>query len=180
LIRINPSIRGRLRATRAFPSFVLALLALVVAVGCGPRAPRFSNSFESPRALATAVLAALEAKDRAALESLPLTEAEFREQVFPEMPAYGNVPMDYVWGDLKQKGSNELSGILAWHGGRSYEVENVVFDGGATAYDSFVVHRKPRLFVRQRDDGERKELALFGSVIECEGRYKLFSYVVNR
>lgn len=56
----------------------------------------------------------------------------------------------------------------------------MVFDGGATAYDTFVVHRKPRLFVRQRDSGEQIQLALFGSVIEYEGRYQLFSYVVTR
>lgn len=174
----NTQIRGRLRATGAFP--LLALAFLLLGTGCGPRAPRFSHTFESPRALAAAVLAALEAKDRGAMEALALSESEFREQVFPEMPAYGDVPMDFVWGDLKQKSGNELRRILSYHGGRPYELEDVVFDGGATAYDSFVVHRKPRLLVRQRDSGERKELALFGSVIEYEGRYQLFSYVVNR
>jgi hypothetical protein len=126
------------------------------------------------------VLLALEAQDRVSLESLALSELEFREQVFPEMPAWGRIPMSYVWSDLRQKSRNELSKILAYHGGRAYSVEDVVFDGGATAYETFVVHRKPRLVVRERTTHEEKQLALFGSVIELDGRYKLFSYVVNR
>jgi hypothetical protein len=171
---------GRLRGAGASPPIVLLAAALASLSGCGPAPPRFARSFDSPRALAGAVLAALEAGDRDAMESLALSELEFREQVFPEMPAYGHVPMNYVWGDLRQKSRNELKRILHYHGGRAYEVEDVVFDGGATAYETFVVHRKPRLLVRERSSLERKQLALFGSVIETAGRYKLFSYVVNR
>ena len=53
-----------------------------------------------------------------------------------------------------------------------------MFEGGSTAYRKFVVHRKPRLLVRDRATGRRLELALF--VIECGRRNKLFSFVVNR
>jgi hypothetical protein len=70
--------------------------------------------------------------------------------------------------------------LLASLGGRSFDVEDVVFDGGATAYRTFVVHRKPRLKVKEKGSGEERDIALFGSVIEYDGRYKLFSYVVNR
>ena len=178
------SIGGRLRTVGAFPFApalaALALAALFTAAACAPSAPRFERTFDSPRTLAAAVLLALEANDRVALESIALSELEFREQVFPEMPAWGKIPMGYVWGDLRQKSRNELNKILAYHGGRAYAVEDVVFDGGATAYETFVVHRKPRLVVRERTTREEKQLALFGSVIQLDGRYKLFSYVVNR
>jgi hypothetical protein len=170
---------GRRRALGASPLALVAALALL-AGGCGAGGARFAHTFASPRELAAAVLEALSSQDRPALESLALTETEFREEVFPEMPAWGRIPMGYVWNDLRQKSTNELSGILAYHGGRSYSVEAVVFDGGATAYRTFVVHRKPRLVVRERTTRERMELALFGSVIEFGGRFKLFSYVVNR
>jgi hypothetical protein len=169
----------RRQARGAFPLVALAFAAVLVA-GCGPRGPRFAHTFDSPEALAVAVLTALDAQDRPALESLALSEAEFREEVFPEMPAWGRISMGYVWRDLRQKSTHELSRILAYHGGRSYSVEDVMFDGGATAYKTFVVHRKPRLVVRERTTQEEKQLTLFGSVIEFGGRYKLFSYVVNR
>ncbi len=174
------AIRGGLRATGVLPALTLALAGFLAASACTPAQPRLGRTFDSPKALAAAVLVALEANDRVALEGLALSELEFREQVFPEMPAWGKIPMSYVWGDLRQKSRNELSKILAYHGGRAYAVDDVVFDGGATAYETFVVHRKPRLVVRERTTREEKQLALFGSVIELDGRYKLFSYVVNR
>lgn len=147
---------------------------------CGRVGPRFENTFASPRDLAVAVVAALEARDRAALERLALSEAEFREKVFPEMPAWGKIPMTYVWDDLRQKSGHQLARLLDALGGQSFSVDEVVFDGGATPYKTFIVHRKPRLLVQRRPSGEKGEIALFGSVIEVEGRYKLFSYVVNR
>jgi hypothetical protein len=176
------TVGGRLRATGAFPFLALALVlgSLLAASARGRGGPRFERTFDSPRALAVAVLAALEAKDQAALEGLALSEQEFREWVFPEMPAWGKIPMEYVWGDLRLKSGHTLGRILASHGGRDYVVENVVFDGGASAYETFVVHRKPRLLVRDRATGERGQLAILGSVIEDGERYKLFSYVVNR
>lgn len=175
-----PDLGGRLRATGAVP-FVAVLLVAALALGaCGGGGPRFDQTFDSPRALAAAVLAGLEARDRAALERLALSEEEFREQVFPEMPAWGKIPMEYVWGDLRQKSENQLAGVLDALGGKAFTVEEVLFDGGATAYETFVVHRKPRLVVRERSSGEKRDIAIFGSVIEHEGRYKLFSYVINR
>jgi hypothetical protein len=173
------AVRGGSRATGALPLLAVALAALFGSSACS-RGPRFANTFDSPRALAAAVLAALESKDRATLEQLPLSEAEFREEVFPEMPAWGKIPMTYVWEDLRQKSANQIARLTASLGGRAMAVEDVVFDGGATAYKTFVVHRKPRLVVTERPSGRRRDIAVFGSVIECDGRYKLFSYVVNR
>lgn len=156
------------------------LAALAGSLACGRGGPRFQQTFESPQALAVAVLSALEAKDEEALQALALSEGEFREVVFPEMPAWGKIPMSYVWGDLRQKSSNQVARLVASLGGQSLAVEDVRFDGGATAYKTFVVHRKPRLVVKERGTGQQRDIAIFGSVIEYEGRYKLFSYVVNR
>lgn len=171
---------GRLRASGASPVLALLLAGALAASGCGRGGPRFEATFDSPRALAAAVLSALEAKDRAALERLALSEAEFREEVFPEMPAWGKIPMTYVWEDLRQKSSNQVSRLLASLGGHAFAVEDVLFDGGATAYKTFVVHRKPRLVVKELASGQQRDIAIFGSVIEHDGRYKLFSYVINR
>jgi hypothetical protein len=165
------------------PRFLAAGAALcLAAAGCtaAARDARFQETFDSPTALARGVLDALEAKDVDRLGTLPLTEREFVDEVFPEMPAAGRIPAGFAWQDLRQKSRNELTGILAYHGGKAYDLVQIGFDGGATAYETFVVHRKPRLQVRERGTGVEKQLALFGSVLEHEGRYKLFSYVVNR
>jgi hypothetical protein len=152
-----------------------------VLAACGQSGgPRFRETFDSPAALAREFLTALEAKDTDRLGTLPLSEQEFRQEVFPELPAQGKIPADFVWQDLRQKSGNELRSILSYHGGKPYELEQVSFDGATTPYRTFVVHRKPRLRVRERTTGRHKELALFGSVLEYQGRYKLFSYVVNR
>jgi hypothetical protein len=166
--------------TGAFPAVLVVALAATSAGSCGRRETRFEHTFDSPLALATAVLAAAEARDRAALERLALSESEFRDEVYPEMPAWGRIPLAYVWGDLRQKSQNQVARLLATLGGQSLVVEDVVFDGGATAYRTFVVHRKPRLVIRERSTGAKREMAVFGSVIEYGGRYRLFSYVVNR
>jgi hypothetical protein len=168
---------------RLLPALAAVGVALVVLLAPGLRAARgdrFASTFESPARLAEAVLLAVQARDREMLRALPLSEHEFREEVWPEMPAAGRVPAGLAWEDLRQKGENNLRRVLAELGGRRLAVEQLTFDGGTTAYGTFVVHRKPRLRVRDLDSGERAELALFGSILEHERRYKLFSWVVSR
>lgn len=148
-------------------------------VGCGGGA--LPGSVESPDALARAVLAALERRDEPALRSLALNEEEFREQVWPDLPASReerNLPFSYVWGDLRTKGEANLRRTLAEHGGRPYELVAVKFTGGVTQYASYVVHRDTTVEVRDAQ-GERQALQLFGSVIEKSGRFKVFSFVVD-
>lgn len=139
------------------------------------------NARESPDALARAVLEAIAHHDNEALRSLTLDEQEFREQVWPELPASRperNLPFGYVWTDLRTKSEASLASTLAEHRGRSYKLEKVTFTGGQTQYHTFVVRRDATLEVRDRD-GARQELRLFGSVIEKDGSFKVFSYVVD-
>jgi hypothetical protein len=164
---------------------VLGVLSLVfwtavAGIGCGPGTPRFSHTFESPSALAGEFLRLLAARDAAGLAALPLSAQEFRREVFPQMPAAGKIPADFVWSDLDQKSRQELGRVLARHGGRQYRLVRVAFEGGATAYRTFVVHRKPRLLLEDVATGARTEMGLFGSVLEQDKRFKLFSFVVNR
>lgn len=68
--------------------------------------------------------------------------------------------------------------MLTEHGGRTYALEQVRFTGGTTQYQNFVVHREAELDVRD-DRGEPHTFKLFGSVIEKNGGFKVFSYVVD-
>jgi hypothetical protein len=162
-----------------------SLLAGVLTValgtaGCGS-APPLANTRESARAVAEGVLDALARRDRAALDRAAITEPEFRDHVWPSLPAARperNLPMSYVWGELHQKSAASLSQILASHGGRRYELVDIQFGGEATPYAEYVVHRGAVLSVRAAG-GQPEEIRVCGSLIEKDGRWKVFSYVVD-
>jgi hypothetical protein len=147
---------------------------------CGPPRERFRGTFKSPEAVTEAFLRAVEAQDRSRLEELALSEREYRLEVFPEMTAYGDIPSEFAWSQLDGRNRYGASFVLAREGGRAWDLERIVFTGGATAYQTFVVHRDPLLHLRDRRTGERREMALFGSILEHGGRYKLLSLNIDR
>ena len=164
----------------------LAALCLLLASGCGRPAASdapspLGHTFESPEAVARAVLGALAEEDGPTLVALALSEMEFRTVVWPELPSSRperGLPFEYAWGDLHQKSTNELRRLLARAGGRRYELLGMTFDGESTPYETFTVHRDSRLRVRDSEGAER-DVRLFGSVLQRGGEYKLFSYVVD-
>ena len=161
-----------------------ACLVLGIACGSPPRAADLSPlrwTFDSSEAVAGAVLDALAAGDVERLEALALSETEFRTVVWPELPSSRperGLPFEYAWGDLHQKSNNALRRLIAREAGRRYHLLAVEFDGESTAYDTHTVHRESRPVVRG-EDGEESQLRLFGSVLERDREFKLFSYVVD-
>ncbi len=155
--------------------------------GCGgsqdaqaPLSP-LHRTFSSPEALGDAVLAALADRDADTLSRLALDELEFRTAVWPELPSSRperGVPFDYAWGDLHQKSTNSLRRLLARYGGERYELVAVAFAGETTPYRTYRVHRETVLDVRD-EEGNDLTVSLFGSIIERDGEFKLFSYVVD-
>jgi hypothetical protein len=179
-------IAGRAGASPSWRAACLAFLLLLVGAGVSssgcqsPPAP-LEHTFESPEALAREVLKLVEFRDTHRLGQLALSEREFADLVWPELPASRperNLPLDYVWGDLRTKSRAHLGRIAEQFGGRRYELVGVSFRGETTTYRSYVVHRKAELIVREAD-GHEDRLRLFGSVLERDGRYKLFSFVVD-
>lgn len=168
---------------RALPATVL-LLTVLILPACRARAASgtaLTHTFESPEAAATAVIGALAGRDAARLRDLALSEHEFRAIVWPELPSSRpevNLPVAYAWGTLHQTSLASLAGTLNAHSGRRYTVVRVEFAGGTTRYESFAVHRAARVIVRGQD-GAEKRLALFGSLLERDGRFKVFSYVTD-
>ena len=160
-------------------AFGINLLGLLGSVSCNS-APPLTNTRESPVVLARAVVDALLRRDRAALEGLALSEREFRDHVWPDLPASRperNLPFSYVWGDLHQKSVNALSGTLARRGGRSYNVQRVTF-AGVTDYPDARVHRGATFHVLEEAGGEG-ELRVCGSMYEKDSGWKVFSYVID-
>jgi hypothetical protein len=155
------------------------LLAALVCVSCGS-APPLQSTATSSEALAHAVLDAIALNDQGALERVILSEQEFRDHVWPQLPAARperNLPFSYVWSDLRQKSHASLAKILSEHGGRRYELLGVEFDG-ASDYTTFRVHRDAAFRVQDAHGGE-KLVRVCGSMLEKNGAWKVFSYVVD-
>jgi len=113
-----------------------------------------------------------------ALETLALSEMEFRDHVWPQLPAARperNLPFSYVWGDLRQKSTMALTGVMSREGGMRYELIAVRFNG-ETDYRTYRVHRDTTLLVRDAG-GVETDLRVCGSMIEQDGGWKVFSYV---
>ena len=160
-------------------SFLVLACSLVAASACG-RVPPLANASGSPEALAGAVLDALSRRDRARLEALALSEQEFRDHVWPDLPAARperNLPFSYVWGDLRQKSNIRLADTLRNYGHRQYALKRVTFSG-KTNYVHFVVHRDAKFEVTD-STGASTELRVCGSLIEKDGVWKVFSYVMD-
>lgn len=172
---------------------------LFLAVGCGDGGPAsgsgsgpgpapaaregsaLDGSSPSPEDAARDAIALIAAGDREALLEVALTEAEFREVVYPELPASRperNTSADFVWGTLRQRSRHSLAFTLDRYRGEPLELVAVDFLGETTDYGAFRVHRETALTVR-RPDGERSVVRLFGSMIERHGRFKIFSFVTD-
>jgi hypothetical protein len=118
-----------------------------------------------------------------ALKKLELRKEEFRLHVWPELPASriekNPLPFDYGWNDLHQKSTNCLRRTYAAYGGRKLTFLRIEFEDETTPYETFKVHRDARVVVRDEEKGETLRLDLFGSMMEKDGRFKLFSYVTD-
>jgi hypothetical protein len=138
-----------------------------------------ANGHPSPQALAGAVLQAMTAGDLERLRAMALTEEEFRAHVWPHLPASRperNVPFDFVWDMLQQNSDGYLRQSVS----RVHDVPallRVEFAGETSTYGDVAVHRDTELVVAA-GEGEAR-IRLLGSMIEQNGAWKVFSYVVD-
>lgn len=158
----------------SFAALVLLLPA------CAPAPPPLQHTADTRVALAAAVLAAVSAGDAPTLASLALSEQEFRDHIWPALPAARperNLPFSYVWGDLRLKSQAGLVNVLGQYRGKRLTLVDVRF-GESTPYAGYTVHRAA-VFTVRRTDGSTDDVRLCGSMVEKDGRWKVFSYVVN-
>lgn len=163
------------------------MAAVIMAAACSaPAEPTrvaapLWHTFDSPEALAQAVLIALERKDMSALGVLPLSEAEYREHVWPELPVSRperNVPLDYAWGQMRQRSDGSLRDTFGRYAGKQLKLVRTRFTGETTHYASFSVMRESEIIATDAA-GRDLILRLYGSVLVQDRRYKMFSYVVD-
>lgn len=140
-----------------------------------------THTFASPEALAQAVLDRLARRDIDGLTALALSEREFKDHVWPELDTSRperNVPFEYAWGQLIQRSDGVLASTVSRYAGRPLKFVRTSFRGETTAYKSFAVMRESEI-VAADETGKELVLQLFGSAMLKDGRYKLFSFVVD-
>jgi hypothetical protein len=160
-------------------SLVIGALALCAGLACSS-VPPLANASGSPESLAASVLEALARSDRARLDAIALSEQEFRNHVWPGLPAARperNLPFSYVWKDLHQKSTISLLRTMEDQGGKRYTLKRVTFSG-KTNYAGYIVHRDARFEVTDAA-GTSTSLQVCGSFLEKDGVWKVFSYVVD-
>jgi hypothetical protein len=166
---------------------VAAIAAVILTAACSaPAEPTrsagpLSHTFESPEALAVAVLDRLTRRDLDGLRALALSEAEYRDHVWPELPVSRperNVPFDYAWEQMKQRSDGHLSSTFARYAGKPLKFSRARYTGETTNYATFAVMRESEI-VAADESGRDLVLRLYGSALVKDGRYKLFSYVVD-
>lgn len=159
---------------------LIAVFATLNAIGSRPEP--LAATLDSPGAVAEAVLEAMGARDVERLDLLVLSEAEFRGHVWPYLPVSRpevNMPFDVMWGMLRQNSQAYLRQTLAALDGEPpLEVRGVRFAGETSTYGDVRVHRDAELVVGAPDGSERV-VRLFGSLIEQNGAWKVFSYVAD-
>jgi hypothetical protein len=142
----------------------------------GPR--RLLKAESSPEELARRFLKAMHAGDEDAIRALRLTREEFCSYVWPELESsrIPNVSCDFGWRQATLRSEGGLYDLLPSRKGKQYELISIRFAKGADAYPTYKVHKEPWLLVRD-GDGAQKEVRFFGSMLEMDGQYKLFSFV---
>lgn len=158
----------------------LLLSAAASVTACAP-APTLKNTRETPRAVAEAVVSALDRKDADALMSLSVDQDEFRVLVWPKLPAARperNLTWQYVWQDLSTKSRYHVQARLSAWPATAARVVDVKFGGPVEDHGTYRIHRETLVDLRA-PDGKTTTQRLFGSMIEQDGRFKVFSYVVD-
>jgi hypothetical protein len=139
-----------------------------------------SNAQPSAVALARRFLQLLASGDVQTMRSLRLTKQEFCQYVFRELPSskIPNVTCDFVWDQATLKSISGMSEMLPRHKGKQYELISVGFAKGTDQYPTYRVHKEAHLVVKD-ESGAETEVRLFGSMLEMDGQFKLFSFALD-
>ena len=139
------------------------------------------GTVHSPEALAAAVLDAFQRGDRSALERLAISEQEFADHVWPALPAARperNLTASFVWADLSGKSRQYLATNLKRPLPPGARAVAITFEGDTSRYGTITIRRQSVITLTDAG-GHSTKARLFGSMLEQNGRYKVFSYVTD-
>ena len=154
------------------------LMGAALLAGCQSAEARsgLTNTRGSAEDVAQAVLDAVAAKDRPALEALMVSEAEHRDLLFDQLPESHTWPFPFV-RDLNMRNSMKgLGRTLKRYGGMQFELLAIEFTKDTEVYDGFALHRGAVLRVKRLSDGREGTLRILDVMVERNGRWKLMNY----
>ncbi len=167
---------------------LLCALLVLLSTGCAGVAtvpvsgPGLTNAGASMKDLCARMLDALHQKDRETLRAISITEEEYRHIIWPQLPIskikQWQSRYDFVWGQHMMKSGSCLEDLLVGYGGKHYSLVDVRIVEDVTDYEDYRVHRDARVIVTD-DTGRKRELNLFGSIVEMHGQYKIMSYNIH-
>jgi hypothetical protein len=88
------------------------------------------------------------------------------------------MPFEYLWAETSSKSRGYLASLLHELGGSRFTVTAVTFGGAPADYGTFRIHPRTRLDVTD-DEGRTSVVRLFGSMVETDDAWKIFSFVVD-
>lgn len=167
---------------------LVTLMVTVAVAACAATAPAPSATtavgleptFATVDELVAATVAALEARDLDRLRQLAVTREEFRDLVWPGLDASRpgrNLTWEFVWSQHEMRHERGLRRALDEVGGRRLDVRGISFQG-VTEHGAYRLHRSSALQVAAAD-GSVATVRVFASVIEAEGRFKIYSFITD-
>lgn len=128
------------------------------------------------------MLEILHKKDKPLLRAITITENEFKQVIWPQLPIsrveQWKTRLDFVWSQHYLKSSTCLEDLIFGQGGRKFTFLEIKTDGEITDYNTYKVHRNIRMLV-MNEQGKKREVNFFGSIIEMQDQYKIMSYNVH-
>lgn len=135
-----------------------------------------SRAASTRKALITAFIRAIEARDTVALRKLTLTREEFAYLYYPStptsLPPYGLAP-DVMWYLISENSTKGLGVALEKLGGKGLAVERHTCDQSTREGENRIYY--PCRFVLRAASGDTMTARLFGPIVERDGRFKLLS-----
>jgi hypothetical protein len=130
----------------------------------------------APAAAAARILDGLLAADKNALRRETVSEPEFLQSLWPWFR--GADPGDtrtarFVWEQYSMRSEAGLQGVFKAYAGLPLELVSLRH-GGVEEHGGFRLLTRPVVTVRVR--GEIAEVRLFGSIIEQNGRFKVYGF----
>ncbi|MBX7222531.1 MAG: hypothetical protein K1Y36_21465 [Blastocatellia bacterium] len=124
------------------------------------------------------ILKAVAAHDGPTLKKLVINHDEFCTELWPEFPASKtpNVACDWAWDHDEIRSNIKRETVLRKYGGKKFTLVKIEFKEKPIVYDTFRVLMQPRVTLKD-EQGKLEEVRdLCGPIVDCGGRFKLYSY----
>lgn len=149
--------------------------------GCkanGPTEPApLPNMFPSLEALAEAIVEAIQDSSLEKLQSYCLTEQEYREILWANLPEaeVRSMPVEKAWSWVKRDVEKSILRYTSDFGKHQLKIVKQTPPQEVRAYPNIKVHRAFRITVSDRG-AEPEEWRLMNVVLEYKGWYKIIAY----